>query len=472
MSKPPGSTASTGSQPDLTTHSRKLSPADATRIAGYGALLDFYNGNQWEGLPAPNERRLTFNYARVFVNKAASYLMGKGLSFAVDAPDGSGEEGIRAARHAEALLKSAHEHNSLALVDLDTAVDSAVLGDGAFKVTWDPTKSAPIITAVDPAGIVCVRQPDDYGRLLKVTHTYGAASVDGSAVQMVLPVFQYMVGQPNMGQVVEEWTANTLDIWRDGALEVSIDNPYGFIPYVIFPNLRVPKEPWGQSDLIDIMAVNRDLNSRLSVLSHILEVSGNPIAVLENVTDSTGIKVGPGRLWELPKDAKAYLLDLLSGGGVHLHIEYINLLYRVLHDLAEMPRTAFGDGAGTAKSGVALEIELQPMLQKVARKKAIWSVALQERSRMILRLYALHGDAMAASVISPQYGYAISVVWPPILPSDRTELITQERTLVDAGIHSRRRAMNLLGEPDAQAEWGRVLEERSKVEGPMSKVGG
>ncbi len=471
MSKPPGSMASTGSQPALT-HPQKLSPADASRIAGYGALLDFYNGNQWEDLPAPNERRLTFNYARVFVNKAASYLMGRGLSFAVDAPDGSREDGVRAARHAEALLKSAYEHNSLALVDLDTAVDSAVLGDGVFKVTWDPTKSAPVVTAVDPAGIVCVRQPDDYGRLLKVTHTYGLRIADFGFWNMdSIQNLQSAIHNP-MGKVVEEWTADTLDIWRDGALEVSIANPYGFIPYVIFPNLRVPKEPWGQSDLIDIMAVNRDLNSRLSVLSHILEVSGNPIAVLENVTDSTGIKVGPGRLWELPKDAKAYLLDLLSGGGVHLHIEYINLLYRVLHDLAEMPRTAFGDGTGTAKSGVALEIELQPMLQKIARKKAIWSVALQERSRMILRLYALHGDAMAASVISPQQGYAISVVWPPILPSDRTELITQERTLVDAGIHSRRRAMNLLGEPDAQAEWGRVLEERSKVEGPMSKVGG
>src|SRR5438477_9061211 len=113
-----------------------LSPADAKRLNDYRGLLDFYNGLQWEGLPAPNERRLTFNYARVFVNKAASYLMGKGVSFAVSAPNGSGEEGLRAAQHAEMLLKSAYEHNSLALVDLDTAVDSAVLGDGVFKVTW------------------------------------------------------------------------------------------------------------------------------------------------------------------------------------------------------------------------------------------------------------------------------------------------------------------------------------------------
>jgi hypothetical protein len=242
-------------------------------------------------------------------------------------------------------------------------------------------------------------------------------------------------------------------------LEQRVANPYGVIPYVVFPNLRVPKEPWGQSDLVDVIEANRDLNSRLSILSHILEVSGNPIAVLENVTDSTGIKVGPGRLWELPKDAKAYLLDLLSGGGVGLHIEYINLLYRAMHDMAEMPRTAFGDGGGTAKSGVALEIELQPMLQKIARKRAIWTVALEERSRLVLRLHALKGDKHAATVISPAAGYRLGVIWPPILPSDRSETVRQETALV-AGIHSRRRAMDTLGEGDSEAEWVRVLEER------------
>jgi Phage portal protein, SPP1 Gp6-like len=206
--------------------------------------------------------------------------------------------------------------------------------------------------------------------------------------------------------------------------------------------------------------VNRDLNERLSVLSHILEVSGNPVAVLENVTDSTGIKVGPGRLWELPKDSRAYLLDLLSGGGVGLHIEYINLLYRAMHDLAEMPRTSFGDSQGAARSGVALEIEMQPLLQKLARKRAIWTVALEERSRMTLKLHALHGDERAATVIDPANSYRLRIVWPPVLPSDRSELVSQETALVAAGIHSHRRALDMLGEGDSEAEWSRVLEER------------
>jgi hypothetical protein len=460
-------TISTGGQAAID-YPRRLSPEDGLRVAGYKQYLDFYNGYQWEGLPAPNERRLTFNYARVFVNKAASYLMGKGVSFAVDAPEGSGDEGKRIAQHAEALLQECYERNSLALVDLDTAVDSAVLGDGAFKITWDAKMGAPSVAAVDPAGLVCERQPDDYRRLLKVTHFYGVDPVgigpEGYA-QLPLPGVQ-----PPSSQVVEEWTAETVRVWRNGELESTIQNPYGFIPYVIFPNLRVPKEPWGQSDLVDLLAVNRDLNTRLSVLSHILEVSGNPIAVLENVTDSVGIKVGPGRLWELPKDAKAYLLDLLSGGGVGLHIEYINLLYRAMHDLAEMPRTAFGDGEGTARSGVALEIELQPMLQKVGRKRAIWTVALEERSRMLLKLHALHGDCTASRVVAPGAGYAVKVVWPPILPSDRSELVAQEQALVGAAIHSRRRALDLLGEGDSEAEWQRVLEEMEVVRNQKSEI--
>jgi len=450
MAKSIAKATSTGAQP-RPARPGEITQADAMRLAGYRVYMDFYNGYQWEGLPAPNEKRLTFNYARVFVNKAASYLMGKGVSFAVEAPDGSGEEGKRAAQHAEALLQACYERSSLALVDLDTAVDSAALGDGAFKVTWDHEAGAPSVSAVDPATLFCVRQADDYRRLLKVRQVYGVGSQG-------LGASAYSPAQ----QVVEEWTADALEVWRDGVLEKRVPNPYGAIPYVVFPNLRVPKEPWGQSDLVDVMAVNRDLNSRLSILSHILEVSGNPIAVLENVTDSTGIKVGPGRLWELPKDAKAYLLDLLSGGGVGLHIEYINLLYRAMHDLAEMPRTAFGDGEGTAKSGVALEIEMQPMLQKVARKRSIWTVALEERSRMILRLYALRGDDMAAQVIDGKSGFQVRVVWPPILPSDRTEMVRQETALVAAGIHSRRRAMDMLGEGDSEAEWSRVLEEMSQ----------
>ncbi len=101
------------------------------------------------------------------------------------------------------------------------------------------------------------------------------------------------------------------------------------IPFVIYANLREAKAFWGVSDIAAIEEPARELNRALSQLSLILEVSGNPIAVLENVTESAGIAVAPGAVWELPPDARAYLLDLLQGGGVRLHADYIDLIYVV-----------------------------------------------------------------------------------------------------------------------------------------------
>ena len=60
----------------------------------------------------------------------------------------------------------------------------------------------------------------------------------------------------------EEWTASA---WRLLAGDV-VDggpNPYGEIPYIVFPNLRVPGEFWGESDLVDLLDLQRELNTRI-----------------------------------------------------------------------------------------------------------------------------------------------------------------------------------------------------------------
>ncbi|MSQ22819.1 MAG: hypothetical protein EXR53_05905 [Dehalococcoidia bacterium] len=86
------------------------------------------------------------------------------------------------------------------------------------------------------------------------------------------------------------------------------------------------------------------------------------------------IAVQPGAVWELSERARVYLLDLLQGGGVKLHVDFIDLIYRAIHDLSETPRTSFGDNP-RALSGVALEMEMHPLLQRVRRKRLVRSAA-------------------------------------------------------------------------------------------------
>ena len=80
---------------------------------------------------------------------------------------------------------------------------------------------------------------------------------------------------------------------------------------MIYPNVREPKQFWVVSDLIALKEPLRELNRAMSQLSLILELSGNPIAVRENVTEARDIAVQPGAVWEIPEKARAYLLDLL-----------------------------------------------------------------------------------------------------------------------------------------------------------------
>jgi hypothetical protein len=176
--------------------------------------------------------------------------------------------------------------------------------------------------------------------------------------------------------------------------------------------------------------------------------------------------VQPGAVWELPERARAYLLDLLQGGGVQLHVDYVNLIYRTLHDLGEAPRTAFGESRANL-SGVALNLELDPLLKKVQRKRLIRSAAYQRRNELILRILEQQTGVSYAP-------YRSRVVWGPVVPRDQSRLVADERVLVQAGIHSRRRAADELGVADPDMEFSRWLEEEALLEagGERREAGG
>ncbi|WBL37328.1 phage portal protein [Tepidiforma flava] len=403
-----------------------LRQLDFDRMARYRECLDFYQGRHWPGRPRRGERRLTFNYARAVVDKVTGYLLA-GASVQV-----AGDEtpaGLERARRAERALRRVEAANGVSQLDFETELDCAVLGDGAYRVAWDAAAGEVRITAPDVQGIFAWRDPADPNRLTAVAHRYRAGEEE----------------------LIEYWTPGGFELWRGSTLEERLPNPYGFIPYVVFPNVREPKQAWGSSDIPPLMEANRELNRAFSQLSQVLELSGNPIAVLEGVTGSEDITVEPGAIWEVPEDARAYLLDLLQGGGVALHTAYIDLLYRVLHDLGESPRTAFGHNP-QGLSGVALNTELDPIARKVERKRRIRTAVYERRAWMVLQLLARF-EGLEVEGLRPV------MQWGPVLPADRSRQVQDARQLVESGIISRRTAAASLGIDDPEAEAARVREE-------------
>jgi len=426
---------------------QRIARMDLERLKAYRDNLDFYNGAQWPGRPRQRERRLTFNYARVFVDKVTSYLT-SGLGFSTEPV--SPEDADRA-RRAEQALQEVYEANNLEQLDFDTELDTAILGDGCYKVTWDSRERRVRVSAPDVQGIYVWWLGDDVSRVWRVASRYRL-----SADEVALLYGARDRRQKQESTVIEVWTKAQFELWFDDALIERKANPYGFIPFIVFPNVREPKRFWGVSDIPPLVEPSRELNRALSQLSLILELSGNPIAVLENIESAQDSEEQPGAVWEIPERARAYLLDLLQGGGVKLHVDYIDLLYRTLHDLSEAPRTAFGDNQ-RALSGVALEMELHPLLQKVRRKRLIRTAVYRRRNEMIL--------GIAEQMTGEDFGRCRSkVTWGPVLPQDRGRLVRDEQILVGAGIHSRRRAMREMGVENPEAELQRCREEAGATE--------
>jgi len=427
---------------------QQLANLDTARLRAYKSNLDFYGGTQWPSRRANDKRRrLTLNYARTVVEKTAAYVMA-GRTIRVLPTDKTDPAGT-AALAAEAILQAASDANSLDRIDFDTEIDTAVLGDGAFKVAWLEGENRPIVTAPDVQGIFVWPIPHNLTDYYQVAHRYTLTA------EQALAAFGVPVPKAN-ATIVERWTASDRDIWVDTTLAASDPNPYGFIPFVIFPNSPVPKQFWGISDIPPIREPAEELNREISILSAIMELSGNPIAILAGVDRAEDVAVEPGALWTIPAEAKAYLLDLLSGGGVSLHIEYVNTIYRALHDLSETPRTTFGD-TGRALSGVALQMEVQPLLQKVSRKRLIRTAAYTRRAHAILAITDKFTGSNHATA------GRIAINWGDVTPQDLPSDVSSETALWHAGLSAATSAMSRLGVEDPDAEWAKVLEQAAQL---------
>lgn len=425
-----------------------LSVEDRARLARYEETTAFFAGDQWTQRRKPGETRLTLNYARALLRKIGSYVFPAEPRFAIPV---EGDQHI--ANRTERLLAETIARNGLAQLDIELCVAAAVRGDAVVKVSWNAQTRQAVVAAVDPATLVVETAPDDPRRMIEAIQCYG---LRGAQIGMLFAEATTLQLDPKRQyQVIERWTDERWSVSIAGQQVRDILNPYGWIPYVVLSNQPSLTTFWGESDLADLFDVCRELNQRMSVLSRVLELSGAPIAVLENVDGSEGVRVGPGAKWELPEGSRAYLLDLLGSGGVSLHIDYIAQLFRVLHDLSETPRTAFGD-SGRAISGAALEVEIQPLVQKVARKRRLWDVFYMERNRRLLDLLERYGGEEIGGL------RRTVTIWPNVLPSDSELAVRSAVALVESGIQSRRSALVALGSDDPDGELDRIADESDR----------
>ena len=263
-----------------------LRSRDAARLRRYREYLDFYEGKQWLR-PRQGRSSLTVNYARAIVDKGASYLLGRGLNFAVPSePEGLAAE---AAQRAERLLYEIYQDNDLDAVDLAAALNAGLLGDAVFKVFYEPIERRIRVVNVDPLGFFPRWSADDLGSFWRVDLAYRLAA-DEARRLYGKPARSNSAGSGEV-DVVESWTASELRLLVDGEEVRQGPNPYQMLPFVHLANLQPPNEHWGVSDLRDVLGLNRALNERLSDQADLIRYHADPPVVFTGVSEHTDLAV-------------------------------------------------------------------------------------------------------------------------------------------------------------------------------------
>lgn len=252
------------------------------------------------------------------------------------------------------------------------------------------------------------------------------------------------------------------------------ENVLGTIPIVHIPNVTISSSPWGQSDIWDIIPLNRELNEKMLEVSDIINYHAAPVTIITGAKASQ-LERGPKKVWAgLPKDATVFNLE--SKGEMAGALEYITFLKRVIHEITGVPEQALGQFQPISNtSGVALAIQYQPMMNRYNMKKVHFTKGLERINELVIRTAAIFRPEMLlydpnrstrpepdhATECNPldPITYKTTIHWPEPLPVDQLIKLNEVQAKMALGLESKLGALRELGEEFPNEKMAEIFEE-------------
>lgn len=422
----------------------------------------FYRGQQWKTKRISGEPQNTVNYCRAFVDKGASFLMGKGFT-------------IKAKSEASDIIKpvidEVWDDNNRELVALDMAQAGGVTGNAWVKVVVEEFdgETLPFMKELYPNGRIRLIVLPTY----TVFPTWHAHDKDRMVrCRIIYPVkleVRQIDGSVNYEEVwyKEEITPEYIREYVNDDLLEERENLLGEIPVVRIKNLPLSGEPLGMSDLQDIVPLQKELNLKSTDISDIINYHAAPITIIIGAKGSN-LEKGARKIWSgLPKDAEVFNLELK--GELKAASDYLDFIKTSMFELAHMPEDAFGKKLNISNtSGIALHIKNQPLMELTRNKTITYGEGIKQINRLILRYAKLiehpSFDLNKFDGLKPDEKYWTKIEFPDPLPKDeliQMQLIAQKIALY---LLSRKDAMAQLGETETEERLNEILNEATMIQ--------
>ena len=419
------------------------------RLNRYASCWAWYLGHHHSQRREMGEEAITLNYTRALSDYITNFCFGKPIQFR------SPEEN---AAIIPRLLHDVWEvDNNKAHTLWEMGQLASVTGDCFVKVAYEDPWEDSIgvqhpgrirIIPINPAHAFPEYHPHDRERLqrFKLKYRFWGTSPEGTR-----QVFTF----------VEILTDDTVEQYINDELIDSYPNPIGTVPIVHIPNVTISSSPWGQSDIWDIISLNRELNDKMTEVSDIINYHSAPVTIITGAKASQ-LERGAKKVWAgLPKDAHVFNLE--SSGEMAGAMQYIAFIKMVMHELIGVPETALGKTQPISNtSGVALAIQYQPMMNRYFMKKVHFSKGLERINELIIRTSAVHKpetlqwtpgsssppESDQLTILDPRNPntYRTTCHWPEPLPVDVLIKLNEIQAKMAVGLESKRGALAALGE--------------------------
>ena len=432
------------------------------RMNRYSAAWAWYLGHHWSYRREMGESQFYLNYVRTMSDYITNFCFGKGIQFQVPEQN-------------EAIIPQLlHEvwdnHNSKHYVLWEMGQLASVTGDCFVKVAYEEpyTDSVGIfhsgrirIIPLNPAHCFPEYHPHDRDRLIrfKLKYRFWGTSPEGTRQVYTFTeiISDDMVQQFVNDELIDEYP-----------------NAIGSIPIVHIPNTTISSSPWGQSDIWDIIPLNRELNEKMLEVSDIINYHAAPVTIITGAKASQ-LERGPKKVWAgLPKDASVFNLE--SRGEMSGALEYIQFIKRTMHEITGVPETALGQFQPVSNtSGVALAIQYQPMMNRFMMKKVHFTKGLERINELVIRTAAIfepymltwdptraeqpEKDQLTQLDPSDPLIYKTTVHWPEPLPVDVLIKLNEAQAKMQLGLESKEGALRLLGEEFPREKLSEIFEE-------------
>jgi hypothetical protein len=432
------------------------------RLNRYSSAWAWYLGHHWSHRREMGDSNVTMNYIKTMSDFITNFCFGKGIQFKVP------EQNQAVIPH---LLHEVWDnHNNKHYLLWQMGQLASVTGDCFVKIAYDEPYTDPTgltkpgrirILPLNPAHCFPEYHPHDKERLLrfKLKYRFWGTSPEGTR-----QVYTF----------TEILTDESVQQFINDELIDQYPNPIGMVPVVHIPNITITSSPWGQSDIWDVIQLNRELNEKMTEISDIINYHAAPVTIITGAKASQ-LERGPKKVWAgLPKDANVFNLE--SRGEMAGAIEYVQMIKRAMHEITGVPETALGQFQPVSNtSGVALAIQYQPLMNRYQMKKIHFTNGLEKLNEIIIRTASIFEPQMLSFdpsqaaqpepdmllVLDPNdpNTYKTTIHWPEPLPVDALIKLNEVQAKMALGIESKRGALALLGEEFPNEKMVEIFEE-------------